>query len=136
MNELFACLVAAFFVISIIKGIYDSIYYSTYHWGWSEDARPDMNAVIVSAEPEFKRMKAHSKFVTTIKFSDGFWFTSPATKKSYRFAGYKFSVDLEQLKIDMEKAETIHSEETEARLKKDISTRKKEAEARLKKEGH
>ena len=43
---------------------------------------------------------------------------------------------MEQLKIDMEKAETIHSEETEARLKKDISTRRKEVEARLKKEGH
>jgi hypothetical protein len=119
MNNLLVYLAAAWIVIAIIRTIYDLINNNLYHWGWSKDARPDVNAVIVSAKPEFVNMKAFSKFKTTIKFSDGFWFTSPATKKSTKIARYEFSVDEEQLKSDMERAMRTHRKEAEARLKKE-----------------
>ena len=119
MNNILVYLLAAWIAIAVIRAIAGIIYTSLDHWGWSKDAEPDENAVIVSVKSEFVNQKAFSKFKTTVNFSDGFWFLTHPTNRKTKFARYEFSVDRDLLEPELAKAVRIHQREAAERIKKE-----------------
>ena len=96
MYNFLLVLIVVLVLIRIVYCISMEIYTHFDHKKWMKDAHPNKDADIADVKTEeVQYLKNGAKYKTVITFTDGFRFTTYATKRKEGFFRYRISIDKE-----------------------------------------